>query len=97
MDPEITTNSERERPSGTSSQSRAAHQEFLCPYCGDSFKRLEHLFRHKLSHSDDRPYQCPTCGKAFTRKCVYSSGAPMVFLTMYCTMLTALALLQGHP
>ncbi|KAI8343615.1 hypothetical protein BC941DRAFT_343937, partial [Chlamydoabsidia padenii] len=39
------------------------------PQCGWSFKRFEHLKRHMLVHSGDRPHACPYpgCGKRFSR------------------------------
>ncbi|GAN11639.1 conserved hypothetical protein [Mucor ambiguus] len=38
-------------------------------YCGWSFKRYEHLKRHMLVHTGERPYSChfPGCGKSFSR------------------------------
>ncbi|KAI8640157.1 hypothetical protein BD408DRAFT_391048 [Parasitella parasitica] len=38
-------------------------------YCGWSFKRFEHLKRHMLVHTGERPYSChfPGCGKSFSR------------------------------
>ena len=38
-------------------------------YCGWSFKRYEHLKRHMLVHTRERPYSChfPGCGKSFSR------------------------------
>ncbi|OCK79360.1 hypothetical protein K432DRAFT_383157 [Lepidopterella palustris CBS 459.81] len=59
------------------SSSSSHSPEFVCPFCGDSFKRLEHLSRHKLSHSDERPYHCPTCHKAFTRKDTLNRHIPI--------------------
>lgn len=37
------------------------------PACGRLFKRLEHLKRHVRTHTQERPYQCNSCGKAFSR------------------------------
>ncbi|CAO3591594.1 unnamed protein product [Absidia cylindrospora] len=39
------------------------------PQCGWSFKRFEHLKRHMLVHSGERPHGCPYpgCGKRFSR------------------------------
>ncbi|KAI8984515.1 hypothetical protein BDF20DRAFT_792608, partial [Mycotypha africana] len=38
-------------------------------FCGWSFKRYEHLKRHMLVHTGERPYTChfPGCGKSFSR------------------------------
>ena len=37
------------------------------PSCGRLFKRLEHLKRHVRTHTQERPYICPLCGKGFSR------------------------------
>ncbi|TAQ83043.1 hypothetical protein B7494_g8633 [Chlorociboria aeruginascens] len=37
------------------------------PTCGRLFKRLEHLKRHVRTHTQERPYICPHCSKAFSR------------------------------
>ncbi|XP_006038510.2 myc-associated zinc finger protein [Alligator sinensis] len=36
--------------------------------CGKAFRDVYHLNRHKLSHSDEKPYQCPVCQQRFKRK-----------------------------
>lgn len=41
---------------------------FVCTICGDTFKRMEHLSRHQLSHNGTRPFSCPTCSRAFGRR-----------------------------
>lgn len=41
---------------------------YECETCSKTFKRKEHLFQHKKSHSGERPFGCTTCGKAFSRK-----------------------------
>ncbi|KAL2829634.1 fungal-specific transcription factor domain-containing protein [Aspergillus pseudoustus] len=42
--------------------------KYKCATCGDEFKRLEHLSRHRLSHTNSRPFVCPVCEKCFTRR-----------------------------
>ena len=37
------------------------------PACGRLFKRLEHLKRHVRTHTQERPYVCNVCSKAFSR------------------------------
>lgn len=37
------------------------------PSCGRLFKRLEHLKRHVRTHTQERPYVCNYCSKAFSR------------------------------
>ncbi|KAI7883153.1 hypothetical protein K492DRAFT_126742 [Lichtheimia hyalospora FSU 10163] len=41
----------------------------IYPNCGWSFKRYEHLKRHMLVHTGERPHACPFpgCGKRFSR------------------------------
>jgi len=45
------------------------HKSHSCPIptCGRLFKRLEHLKRHVRTHTQERPYVCPHCSKAFSR------------------------------
>ena len=39
-----------------------------CDMCGKAFRDVYHLNRHKLSHSDEKPFQCPICQQRFKRK-----------------------------
>ncbi|KAG5843398.1 hypothetical protein ANANG_G00150510 [Anguilla anguilla] len=36
--------------------------------CGKAFRDVYHLNRHKLSHSDEKPFECPICQQRFKRK-----------------------------
>jgi hypothetical protein len=38
-----------------------------CSVCNSTFRRPEHLRRHLRSHTDDKPFICPNCGKGFAR------------------------------
>lgn len=38
-----------------------------CSVCFKSYKRREHLQRHRNSHSADRPHRCPACPGTFQR------------------------------
>lgn len=38
-----------------------------CSICFKSYKRREHLQRHRNSHSADRPHRCPACPSTFQR------------------------------
>lgn len=40
----------------------------VCNICSKSFERNEHLARHMLTHTGNRPFQCDLCNKVFTRK-----------------------------
>ncbi|KAA8585727.1 hypothetical protein FQN60_004421, partial [Etheostoma spectabile] len=39
-----------------------------CEACGKAFRDVYHLNRHRLSHSDEKPYSCPVCQQRFKRK-----------------------------
>lgn len=45
----------------------AAEEQHECTHCGRAFSRKDHLTRHLLSHSSERPFACTVCGKAFAR------------------------------
>ncbi|XP_076153720.1 vascular endothelial zinc finger 1-like isoform X2 [Alosa pseudoharengus] len=39
-----------------------------CEACGKAFRDVYHLNRHRLSHSDEKPFSCPICQQRFKRK-----------------------------
>ncbi|XP_075949783.1 vascular endothelial zinc finger 1 isoform X3 [Anarhichas minor] len=39
-----------------------------CETCGKAFRDVYHLNRHRLSHSDEKPFSCPICQQRFKRK-----------------------------
>ncbi|CAK7216375.1 hypothetical protein SCUCBS95973_002791 [Sporothrix curviconia] len=46
---------------------RNGDARFPCNLCSRSFKRLEHLSRHRQSHQDVKRFGCPVCFKRFAR------------------------------
>lgn len=42
-------------------------KSFGCTLCPRYFARLEHLQRHRRSHTKEKPFQCTLCSHAFTR------------------------------
>lgn len=41
-----------------------------CPLCSRSFAKTEHLERHVRSHTKEKPFECPQCGRKYGRKYV---------------------------
>ncbi|KIW62192.1 hypothetical protein PV04_10390 [Phialophora macrospora] len=38
-----------------------------CPICSRRFARSEHLTRHRLTHTKEKPYPCTLCNRSFQR------------------------------
>ncbi|OBZ85727.1 hypothetical protein A0J61_06221 [Choanephora cucurbitarum] len=59
------------QPKNKKSKVQNQQHKHVChfQFCGWSFKRYEHLKRHMLVHTGERPYNChfPNCGKSFSR------------------------------
>uniref|UniRef100_A0A4W5PGB3 MYC-associated zinc finger protein a (purine-binding transcription factor) n=1 Tax=Hucho hucho TaxID=62062 RepID=A0A4W5PGB3_9TELE len=47
---------------------QAVRKNHACEACGKAFRDVYHLNRHRLSHSDEKPYHCPICQQRFKRK-----------------------------
>ncbi|KAG8122689.1 putative Vascular endothelial zinc finger 1 protein [Naja naja] len=48
--------------------SKPVKKNHACEMCGKAFRDVYHLNRHKLSHSDEKPFECPICNQRFKRK-----------------------------
>ncbi|KAI9370595.1 fungal-specific transcription factor domain-containing protein [Aspergillus egyptiacus] len=45
----------------------AAPGQTKCSICQSTFRRPEHLKRHFRSHTKEKPFECPQCGRHFSR------------------------------
>ncbi|NXU92531.1 MAZ protein, partial [Xiphorhynchus elegans] len=50
---------------GAGSPRRPPRKSHACDTCGKAFRDVYHLKRHRLSHTDERPFQCPVCQQRF--------------------------------
>lgn len=56
------------QPSAPKKPARPVKKNHGCEMCGKAFRDVYHLNRHKLSHSDEKPFECPICQQRFKRK-----------------------------
>ena len=45
-----------------------SHKKFLCLVCGRGFSTKGVLNKHKMLHTNERPYKCDICSKSFVQK-----------------------------
>lgn len=48
---------------------------FPCRFCSKQFPFRSYLIRHERAHTGERPFQCTTCGKGFSREWIRKSHA----------------------
>uniref|UniRef100_A0A672JPX1 Si:ch211-166g5.4 n=1 Tax=Salarias fasciatus TaxID=181472 RepID=A0A672JPX1_SALFA len=55
-------------PRPTNPNPNPVRKNHACETCGKAFRDVYHLNRHRLSHSDEKPFSCPICQQRFKRK-----------------------------